>query len=58
VVTDFNRAQGDRVQLDPGTQYTATQQGADVHIVMVGGGEMVLLNVQLSSLSAGWIFGA
>lgn len=58
VVTDFNRAQGDRVQLDPGTQYTTSQQGADVHIDMVGGGKMVLLNVQLSSLGAGWIFGA
>jgi Ca2+-binding RTX toxin-like protein len=58
VVTDFNRAQGDRVQLDPGTQYTASQQGGDVHIDMVGGGKMVLLNVQLSSLSGDWIFGA
>lgn len=57
VVTDFNRGQGDRVRLEPGTQYTATQQGADVHIDMVGGGKMVLLDVQLSSLSDGWIVG-
>jgi beta-glucanase (GH16 family) len=57
VVTDFNRAQGDRVLLDPGTAYTLSQQGADTVIDMGGGNEMILKGVQLASLSSGWIFG-
>lgn len=54
-VLDFNRAEGDRVLLDPGTQYTVSQVGADTVIRMVGGGEMVLVGVQMSSLTSGWI---
>ncbi|MCR5880289.1 FG-GAP-like repeat-containing protein [Phenylobacterium sp. J367] len=57
-VTDFNRAEGDRVYLLPGTQYTVAQEGADVAINMVGGGKMVLVGVQLASLTGDWIFGA
>ena len=57
-VTDFSLAQGDRVQLDPGTQYTVSQSGADTVINMTGGGQMILVGVQMSSLTAGWIFGA
>ena len=57
-VTDFSAAQGDRVQLDPGTQYTVLQQGADTVISMAGGGQMILVGVTLSSLPTGWIFGA
>ncbi len=56
-VTDFSLAQGDRVQLDPGTQYTVSQVGPDTVINMTGGGQMVLLGVTLSSLTPGWIFG-
>lgn len=56
-VTDFNAAEGDRVQLDPGTAYTAAQVGADTVISMTGGGQMELVGAQLSSLPAGWIFG-
>jgi Ca2+-binding RTX toxin-like protein len=56
VVTDFNAAEGDRVQLDPGTSYALSQQGADVVIDLGAGDEMILKNVQLSSLPAGWIF--
>lgn len=55
-VTDFSVAEGDRVMLDPGTQYTTAQVGADTVISMTGGGQMVLVGVQLSSLPAGWIF--
>lgn len=55
---DFNPTEGDRVQLDPGTQYTVAQVGSDTVITMAGGGQMVLVGVQLSQLSAGWIFGA
>jgi serralysin len=56
-VMDFNLAQGDRVQVDPGTQYTLAQVGADTVISMTGGGQMVLVGVSLSSLSGTWIFG-
>lgn len=58
LVTDFNRAEGDRVQLNPGTQYTVSQVGADTVIDMVGGGKMVLVGVQMSTLTGDWIFGA
>jgi Ca2+-binding RTX toxin-like protein len=57
-VLDFSLAQGDRVQLDPGTQYTVAQSGADTVISMTGGGQMILVGVQMSTLTAGWIFGA
>jgi hypothetical protein len=57
-VTDFSLAQGDRVQLDPGTVFTVSQSGADTLITMVGGAQMILLGVQLSTLTPGWIFGA
>ncbi|WP_293361772.1 calcium-binding protein [Phenylobacterium sp.] len=56
-VTDFSLVQGDRVQLDPGTQYTLAQVGADTVISMTGGGQMILVDVQLSTLTPGWIFG-
>jgi serralysin len=56
VVTDFNAAQGDRVQVDAGTSYTVSQQGADTVIDMGGGNEMILKNVTLSSLPQSWIF--
>lgn len=57
-VLDFNRAEGDRVQLDPGTTYTVAQVGADTVISMTGGGQMILVGVSMSSLTEGWIFGA
>ncbi|MBR7620958.1 M10 family metallopeptidase C-terminal domain-containing protein [Phenylobacterium sp. 20VBR1] len=57
-VTDFNRAQGDRVQLDIGTVATASQVGADTVIDMVGGGKMILVGVSMASLDGGWIFAA
>jgi Ca2+-binding RTX toxin-like protein len=56
VVTDFNAAEGDRVQVDPGTSYSLSQAGADTVIDMGNGDEMVLRNVQLSSLPQDWIF--
>lgn len=55
-VTDFNRAEGDRVMLDPGTTYTVAQVGADTIITMGLGGQMVLVGVSLSSLTGDWIF--
>src|SRR6185436_2747390 len=57
-VTDFSLAQGDRVQLDPGTQFTVSQVGADTVIDMTGGGQMILVGVAMSTLTGSWIFGA
>ena len=57
-VLDFNLVEGDRVQLDPGTTYTLSQVGADTVIDMGGANQMVLVGVQLSTLTPGWIFGA
>jgi Ca2+-binding RTX toxin-like protein len=57
-VTDFNAAEGDRVQIDPGTSYTVAQVGADTVISMVGGGQMVLVGVNEASLPDGWLFAA
>ncbi len=55
-VIDFNAAEGDRVELDPGTTYTVSQQGADTVIDMGGGNQMILVGVQMSTLPNGWIF--
>lgn len=55
-VTDFKLADGDRVMLDPGTTYTTSQVGADTVIDMGGGNQMVLVGVQLSTLTSGWVF--
>jgi serralysin len=57
-VLDFNLAEGDRVMLDPGTQFNVGQSGADTLITMSGGGQMVLVGVEMSTLTPGWIFGA
>jgi Ca2+-binding RTX toxin-like protein len=55
VVIGFNPAEGDRIVLDPGTSYVATQSGADVLLDLGGGAQTVLRNVQLVSLTPGWI---
>jgi serralysin len=55
-VVDFNQAEGDRVMLDPGTIYALAQVGADTIINMDGGGQMILAGVELSTLTADWIF--
>ena len=57
-VLDFHLAEGDRVMLDPGTTYSVSQVGADTVIDMGGGHEMILVGVQLSTLTPGWIFEA
>ncbi|HEX5377440.1 MAG TPA: M10 family metallopeptidase C-terminal domain-containing protein [Phenylobacterium sp.] len=56
-ITDFNRAEGDRIQLDPGTSYAVAQSGADTVISIAGGAQVILVSVQASSLTAGWIIG-
>ena len=54
-IADFSRAQGDRVLLDAGTGYSVSQQGGDTVIDMTGGGRVVLVGIQMSALSDGWI---
>jgi Ca2+-binding RTX toxin-like protein len=56
VVTDFNAAEGDKVQLDAGTTYTLIQANADTVIDLGNGEEMVLKNVTFANLPSGWIF--
>ncbi|MBA4011940.1 MAG: hypothetical protein C0481_08755 [Phenylobacterium sp.] len=58
LLTDFNRAEGDRVFIGDGSRYTVSQIGADVVIDLAGGARMVLANVSMSSLSDGWIVSA
>jgi hypothetical protein len=55
-VLDFNLAEGDRIQLDPGTTYSVLQSGADT-IIQMTNGQVVLVGVSMSSLTAGTIFG-
>lgn len=57
-VMDFSVAEGDRVQLDPGTSYTVKQVGADTVVDMGGGDELILVGIQKATLPVGWIFGA
>jgi len=55
-VMDFNAAEGDRVQIDPGVGWHVSQQGDDTLISLDGGGQLVLAGVQSASLSGAWIF--
>ncbi|HEX4708874.1 hypothetical protein [Phenylobacterium sp.] len=55
-VLDFHLSEGDRVMLDPGTTYTVIQVGGDTVIDMGAGNQMILIGVQMSTLTPGWIF--
>ena len=55
-VTDFNRAEGDRVRLDPGSTYAVSQQGADTVVAVTGGATVVLVGVSMATLTGEWIF--
>jgi serralysin len=55
-VVDFSLAEGDRVQLDPGTTFTLVQVGADTVLDMGGGNQMILVGVQMSTLTGAWVF--
>ena len=54
-VTDFNAAEGDRVQLDPGTTYSVHQSGADTVVDLGGGDQVILVGVQANTLPSGWL---
>jgi Ca2+-binding RTX toxin-like protein len=55
LVTDFNLAEGDRVQIDAGLTYTAAQAGADVEVAVSNGDVIVLQGANLSALGGGWL---
>ena len=57
-VLDFSVADGDRVQLDPGTAYSVAQVGGDTVVTLGAGDQVVLVGVSLSALPPGWIFEA
>lgn len=54
-ITDFNYAEGDRLVLDFAPAYTVSQVGADTVVDLGGSDRVVLVNVTLSALPAGWI---
>jgi phospholipase/lecithinase/hemolysin len=58
LVTDFDPAAGDRVQLDLGATYSVSQSGADTVISLGASGQMTLAGVLSTSLPDGWIFAA
>jgi len=55
VVTDFNAAAGDRIELDGVATYNLTQSGANVVISLASGDTITLANVQAASVPAGSI---
>jgi Ca2+-binding RTX toxin-like protein len=59
-VIDFRLAEGDRVQLDPGTPYAVAQVGADTVITLGGSSadQVILVGVQASTLTGNWLFAA
>ncbi|WP_293355488.1 M10 family metallopeptidase C-terminal domain-containing protein [Phenylobacterium sp.] len=58
-VLDFNLAEGDRVQLDPGATFSVAQVGEDTVITLASpSDQMILVGVQMGALTPGWIFGA
>jgi serralysin len=56
-IVDFNAAEGDRIQLEPGTPYSFAQVGSDT-VISLGSSidQVVLVGVSASSLPAGWLF--
>ena len=55
-ILDFNRAEGDRIRLDPGNGFTTAQVGLDTVVTVSGAGQIVLVGVNIASLTGDWIF--
>jgi Ca2+-binding RTX toxin-like protein len=56
-ITDFNAGEGDHLLVDVGSAYTLSQVGPDTVVDMGGGNQAILVGVQLTSLTTGWITG-
>ncbi len=54
-VLDFNRSEGDRIRLEPGSTYDYAQVGSDVVITVTGGATVILVGVSLASLTGDWM---
>ncbi len=57
-ILDFNLAEGDRLQIDPGNTFSVAQVGGDTVITLGANDQVILVGVQMSALTDGWIFGA
>jgi beta-glucanase (GH16 family)/Ca2+-binding RTX toxin-like protein len=55
-ITDFSRAEGDRLQVEAGLTWSVSQIGADTVVTLSDGSDVVLSGVSMGSLSGGWIF--
>lgn len=53
-ITDFNGAEGDRIELQAGG-YTLARQGGDAVLTLSSGDRLVLASVDWASLEPGWI---
>lgn len=54
-IEDFNRSEGDRLQLEDGAAFTLAQEGADAVVTVGGLARVVLVGVQAASLTGDWI---
>ena len=57
LITDFNRAQGDRIQLDVGQAYSVYQSGAHTIIDLGHGDQIILANYLVANLTGDWLIG-
>jgi len=55
VITDFNGAQGDRIQLDPGTTATVSETGSGTLVTLNTGDSYTLLGVPRAAFDNAWI---
>lgn len=55
-IIGFNAGEGDRLQLEPGTTFTLSQEGADVLVNLGFTNRIIIEGVQLSLLPDGWIY--
>jgi serralysin len=57
LITDFNRSQGDRIQLDAGQAFNLYQSGTSAIIDLGGGTQIILAGVNISALTGDWLIG-
>lgn len=57
LITDFNRDQGDRIQLEAGQPYTVYQSGLNTIIDLGGGDQIILAGFSVTSLTGDWLIG-
>lgn len=54
-IIDFNRAEGDRIQVAGGISWTVLQAGGDTVVNLAGGAQITLWGVQAATLTGDWI---